>query len=42
MFYAGAQVFQRGNMFRSFDWGNATGMVDDLLGSYDLDQAMRP
>ena len=36
MFYAGAQFVTRGHMFRTFDWDNATGMVDDLLGRYGL------
>ena len=38
MFYAGAQFVTRGHMFRTFDWDNATGMVDDLLGRYGLPQ----
>ena len=36
MFYAGAQFVTRGHMFRTFDWNDATGMVDDMLGRYDL------
>ena len=36
MFYAGAQFVTRGHMFRTYDWDNATGLVDDLLGRYGL------
>ncbi|WP_397475191.1 4-hydroxyphenylacetate 3-hydroxylase family protein [Pusillimonas sp.] len=42
MFYAGAQVFQRGNMFRTYDWNSATGMVDGLMSQYDLPEVLRP
>ena len=42
MFYAGAQVFQRGNMFRTFDWEAAAGMVDGVLSRYDLPPQHRP
>lgn len=42
MFYAGATVFQRAAAYRNFDWGNAAGLVDSVLGRYDLPAEMRP
>ncbi len=36
MFYAGAQFVTRGHMYRTYPWDDATGMVDELLASYDL------
>jgi 4-hydroxyphenylacetate 3-monooxygenase len=36
MFYAGARFVTAGHSFRTFDWKAATGMVDDLLASYQL------
>jgi 4-hydroxyphenylacetate 3-monooxygenase len=36
MFYAGARFVTAGHSFRTYDWETATGMVDGLLGSYDL------
>jgi 4-hydroxyphenylacetate 3-monooxygenase len=36
MFYAGARFVTCGHSFRAFDWNNATGMVEALLSSYDL------
>jgi 4-hydroxyphenylacetate 3-monooxygenase len=36
MFYAGARFVTCGHSFRTFDWKNATGLVDSLLASYDL------
>ena len=36
MFYAGAKFVTAGHSFRTFDWGGATGMVDDLMSTYDL------
>ena len=36
MFYAGARFVTSGHSYRTFDWGDATGMVDALMGSYDL------
>jgi 4-hydroxyphenylacetate 3-monooxygenase len=36
MFYAGARFVTCGHSFRNFDWGNATGLVEQLLSSYDL------
>ena len=35
MFYAGAQFVTRAHMFRTFNWPNALGLVDDLMGRYD-------
>jgi 4-hydroxyphenylacetate 3-monooxygenase len=34
MFYAGAGFVTRGHSFRTYDWGSATGMVDEMLASY--------
>jgi len=46
MFYAGAQFVTRSHMFRTFNWSNATGLVDDLMSRYDvtgrIDGADRP
>src|SRR5215212_3207948 len=36
MFYAGAKFVTSGHSFRTFDWPGATGMVDQLMSSYDL------
>jgi 4-hydroxyphenylacetate 3-monooxygenase len=36
MFYAGARFVTCGHSFRTFDWGDAIGVVDSLLSSYDL------
>jgi 4-hydroxyphenylacetate 3-monooxygenase len=36
MFYAGARFVTAGHSFRTFDWDNATGLVEQLLSSYDL------
>jgi 4-hydroxyphenylacetate 3-monooxygenase len=36
MFYAGAKFVTNGHSFRTFDWPGATGMVDNLLSTYDL------
>ena len=36
MFYAGARFVTAGHSFRTFDWKSATGLVDALLSSYDL------
>jgi 4-hydroxyphenylacetate 3-monooxygenase len=40
MFYAGARFVTAGHSFRTFDWNAATGMVDDLLSSYDLKDSL--
>jgi 4-hydroxyphenylacetate 3-monooxygenase len=36
MFYAGARFVTTGHSYRTFDWAGATGMVDDLMSSYQL------
>jgi 4-hydroxyphenylacetate 3-monooxygenase len=36
MFYAGATFVTKGHSFRTYDWDRAAGMVDRMLGSYDL------
>ncbi len=36
MFYAGAPFVVRGHMFRNFDFGDATALVDAALSGYDL------
>lgn len=40
MFYAGANFVTKGHSFRTYDWGRATGMVDTMLDSYDLDEEL--
>ncbi len=40
MFYAGAQFVTRNHMYRTFDWENAMGMVDEMLASYDLEDSL--
>ena len=39
MFYAGARFVTAGHSFRTFDWGRATRLLDDLLSSYSLEDA---
>jgi 4-hydroxyphenylacetate 3-monooxygenase len=42
MFYAGATFVTKGHSFRTYDWEGATGLVQSMLDSYDLDaQSMR-
>jgi 4-hydroxyphenylacetate 3-monooxygenase len=36
MFYAGARFVTTGHSYRTFDWADANGMVDNLMASYDL------
>ena len=36
MFYAGARFVTSGHSYRTFDWEEATGMVDSLMSSYQL------
>jgi 4-hydroxyphenylacetate 3-monooxygenase len=36
MFYAGARFVTTGHSFRTFDWKSATGLVEQLVGGYDL------
>src|SRR5262245_44749737 len=38
MFYAGARFIAAGHSYRTFDWGEARGMVDHLLSTYDLEE----
>jgi len=40
MFYAGARFVTTGHSFRTFDWDAAGRLVDDLLASYSLDDAL--
>jgi 4-hydroxyphenylacetate 3-monooxygenase len=39
MFYAGATFVTKGHSFRTYDWSKATGLLDRMLGSYDLADA---
>lgn len=39
MFYAGAQFVTRGHSARTYDWANAAGLVDDILGQYTLEDS---
>lgn len=41
MFYAGARFVTAGHSLRSFDWNHATGLVEGLLASYDLQQELK-
>src|SRR6478609_9253130 len=41
MFYAGARFVTAGHSFRTFDWNGATALVEALLASYDLQDALR-
>ncbi|CAH1655184.1 4-hydroxyphenylacetate 3-monooxygenase [Hyphomicrobiales bacterium] len=36
MFYAGASFVTRGHSYRTYDWKAATGLLDRMLGSYEL------
>jgi 4-hydroxyphenylacetate 3-monooxygenase len=36
MFYAGARFVTTGHSYRTFDWPEATGLVDHLLSTYNL------
>jgi 4-hydroxyphenylacetate 3-monooxygenase len=36
MFYAGARFVTCGHSFRTFDWNGATGLLEGLLASYDV------
>jgi 4-hydroxyphenylacetate 3-monooxygenase len=43
MFYAGASFVVKGHSFRTYDWAAATGLVDRMLGAYQLeDELKRP
>src|SRR5262245_12376221 len=41
MFYAGARFVTTGHSYRTFDWGQARGMVDRLLSSYQLEDVAK-
>jgi 4-hydroxyphenylacetate 3-monooxygenase len=41
MFYAGARFVTAGHSFRTFDWNGATALIEALLSSYDLDDALQ-
>jgi 4-hydroxyphenylacetate 3-monooxygenase len=41
MFYAGARFVTAGHSYRTFDWGAARGMVDHLLSTYHLQDAVK-
>jgi 4-hydroxyphenylacetate 3-monooxygenase len=41
MFYAGARFVTCGHSMRTFDWSHATGLVEDLLSSYDLNDELK-
>jgi 4-hydroxyphenylacetate 3-monooxygenase len=40
MFYAGARFVTTGHSYRTFDWSGATAMIDGLLSTYDLEDAL--
>jgi hypothetical protein len=40
MFYSGARFVTTGHSYRTFDWGGATAMIDNLLSTYDLEDAL--
>ena len=40
MFYAGASFVTAGHSFRTFGWKGATDLVDQLLASYTLADAI--
>ena len=40
MFYAGATFVTKGHSFRTFDWDRCTGMVDQMLDSYTLEDEL--
>jgi 4-hydroxyphenylacetate 3-monooxygenase len=41
MFYSGAAFVTKGHSNRTYDWDGATGMVNRLLASYDLEDEKR-
>jgi 4-hydroxyphenylacetate 3-monooxygenase len=41
MFYAGARFVTTGHSLRTFDWKAATGLLDKLLSSYDLQSELK-
>jgi 4-hydroxyphenylacetate 3-monooxygenase len=40
MFYAGARFVTAGHSFRTYDWNSATGIVENLLSSYTLEDEL--
>jgi 4-hydroxyphenylacetate 3-monooxygenase len=40
MFYAGARFATTGHSSRTYDWAGATGLIDNLLSSYSLKDAL--
>ena len=40
MFYAGATFVTKGHSFRTFDWDRCTGLVDQMLDSYSLENEL--
>jgi len=40
MFYAGARFVTTGHSYRTFDWADATGMVDHLMSTYRLEDEL--
>jgi 4-hydroxyphenylacetate 3-monooxygenase len=42
MFYAGARFVVSGHSYRTFDWGAARGMIDHLLSTYEIGEALKP
>ena len=40
MFYAGARFVTTGHSYRTFDWDDATGLVDSLMESYRLEDEL--
>jgi 4-hydroxyphenylacetate 3-monooxygenase len=41
MFYAGARFVTAGHSFRTFDWNNATALVENLLSGYELEDELK-
>jgi 4-hydroxyphenylacetate 3-monooxygenase len=42
MFYAGATFVTKGHSFRTYDWKAATGLLDQMLASYDMAGVIDP
>ena len=40
LLYAGAPFVTRAHSFRTFDWDGATGLVDQMLDSYRLEDEL--
>ena len=40
LFYAGAPFVTRGHSFRTFDWTRATGLVQQMLDCYQLEDEL--